>query len=289
MRLIRFGELGQERPGVEVDGVRYDVSLLVGDYNAGFFSGGGLAKLRRDLDHEGVEQLARVGADVRLGAPVVRPGKLVCVGLNYLDHAKEFGNRPAPEEPVLFMKSTSAVCGANDLLVRPPGAEKLDYEVELAVLIGCQTKEVSEEDAMQSVAGYLMANDVSERAFQKEHCGQWMKGKSYDGFAPLGPYLVTRDEIDDPHRLGLWTDVNGDHRQSGNTRDMIFSVPFLISYISRFMTLEPGDVILTGTPSGVAMGMDEPDFLKPGDVLECGIDGLGCSRREVVGAVRLDV
>ncbi|QQL46279.1 fumarylacetoacetate hydrolase family protein [Sulfuriroseicoccus oceanibius] len=289
MKLIRFGAPGEERPGVEVDGVRYDVSLLVDDYDAKFFSNGGFANLRRALDDGDVTKLAQVDADVRLGPPVARPGKLICVGLNYLDHAKEFGNRPAPEEPVLFMKATSAVCGANDLLVRPPDAEKLDYEVELALLIGSVTKEVSEADAMHSVAGYMMANDVSERAFQKEHCGQWMKGKSYDGFAPLGPYLVTRDEIDDPHRLGLWTDVNGEHRQSGNTRDMIFSVPFLISYISKFMTLEPGDVILTGTPSGVAMGMDEPDYLTPGDVLECGIDGLGSSRREVVGAVRLEM
>ncbi len=280
MKLIRFGEPGSEKPGVEIDGRRLDVSSKISDFDGAFFAGGGLSALRKLIESEN-HGLPEVAADVRLGPPVARPGKIVCVGLNYKDHAEEFGNRSLPEEPVLFMKATSAYCGPNDDLVPPPGSQKLDYEVELALVIGRVTKNIEEEDAMQSVSGFTMLNDVSERAFQKEHGGQWMKGKSYDGFASVGPFLVTRDEIDDVGSLGLWTDVNGDSRQSGNTRDMVFSVAFLVSYISRFMTLEPGDIISTGTPGGVAMGMSEPGYLQLGDLLEMGIDGLGCASRSV--------
>jgi 2-keto-4-pentenoate hydratase/2-oxohepta-3-ene-1,7-dioic acid hydratase in catechol pathway len=241
-----------------------------------------VGKLRARLRDGGEGGLPEVPAGVRLGPPVPGPSKIVCVGMNYAAHAKEFRGRSAPKEPVLFMKAPSSLCGPEDELVVPPGAEKLDYEVELAVVIGVAAKDVPVESALEHVAGYTMMNDVSERAWQKEREGQWTKGKSHDGFAPLGPLLVTPDELADPGNLPLWLDVNGEPRQRGNTNQMLFRVDFVLSYISRFMTLLPGDVVATGTPAGVAMGMDPPAWLRPGDVIEMGIDGIGCSRRRVV-------
>jgi len=284
MRLIRFGQAGQERPGVLLsDGRRLDLENYCKDFSCDFFAEGGADRLRRWVrDNEG--KAAEVDGDVRLGPPIPRPGKIICVGLNYAAHAREFMGREVPDEPVLFMKASSAVCGSDDDLVIPTGSHKLDYEVELAMVIGKLARNISEDNAMDHVAGFCMINDVSDRSWQKEHEGQWTKGKSADGFAPLGPWLVTTDEIEDPDNLMLWLDVNGEPRQRGNTNDMIFSLPSIVSYISRFMTLEPGDVIATGTPSGVAMAMKPPQWLQPGDVIEMGIDGLGTSRRKVVKA-----
>ncbi len=282
MKLFRFGESGSEKPGVLMDnGRRVDVSSIVPDFDAEFFSNGQLGKLRNIL-RESDDLLPEVPSGVRLGPPVARPSKIVCVGMNYADHAKEFQNRSVPEEPVLFMKAISALCGPSDDLVCPPGARKLDYEVELAVVIGKPAKNISRESAFDHIAGYTLINDVSERAWQKDHDAQWMKGKSHDGFAPLGPYIVTPDEIKDVQSLTLWLDVNGDQRQRGTTSDMVFPVDFLVAYISRFMSLLPGDIIATGTPAGVAMGMNPPRWLEPGDVIEMGIDGIGCSKRKVV-------
>jgi 2,4-didehydro-3-deoxy-L-rhamnonate hydrolase len=282
MKLFRFGQPGEERTGLILeDGRRVDVTTQVPVLDGAYLGGGGLGRLRGFLREPGAE-LPPVAAGVRMAAPVAEVGKIVCVGMNYAAHAREFMDREPPREPVLFMKANSALCGPEDDLAVPPGAEKLDYELELAVVIGRRACRVGQDAALDHVAGYTMINDVSERAWQKEHEGQWTKGKSHDGFAPLGPCLVTPDELEDPGALGLWLDVNGESRQRGNTSDMIFPVPFLISYISRFMTLEPGDVIATGTPAGVAMGMDPPAWLKPGDLIEMGIDGIGCSRRKVV-------
>jgi len=282
MRLIRFGEPGQEKPGVLLsDGRRLDIENYCNDFSCDFFEEGGFDRLRRWV-RENEDTAPVVDGDVRLGPPIPRPGKIVCVGLNYAAHAKELIGREVPDEPVLFMKASSAVCGPDDDLVIPPGSHKLDYEVELAMVIGKTARHIDEAAAMDHVAGMCMINDVSDRSWQKEHEGQWTKGKSADGFAPLGPLLVTTDEIEDPDNLMLWLDINGEQRQRGNTNDMIFSLPFLVSYISRFMTLEPGDVIATGTPSGVALGMKPPQWLQAGDVIEMGIDGLGTSRRKVV-------
>jgi 2-keto-4-pentenoate hydratase/2-oxohepta-3-ene-1,7-dioic acid hydratase in catechol pathway len=283
MKLFRFGPPGQEKPGVLLaDGRRVDVSGVVQDFDARFFSNGQMGKLR-GIVRESDDLLPAVPSDARLGPPVCNPSKILCVGMNYASHAREFQNRPPPAEPVLFMKAPSALCGPNDDLIIPAGARKLDYEVELAVVIGKTARDVALDAALDHVAGLTLINDVSERAWQKDHDAQWMKGKSHDGFAPLGPCIATLDEIKDIQALTLWLDVNGEPRQRGTTADMIFTVPFIISYASRFLTLLPGDIIATGTPSGVAMGMNPPRWLEPGDLIEMGIDGIGCSKRKVLG------
>jgi 2-keto-4-pentenoate hydratase/2-oxohepta-3-ene-1,7-dioic acid hydratase in catechol pathway len=274
MRLVRFGEKGCEEPGVLLpDGRIVDASGEFGDYDEGFFAMGGPEALAVWVA-DGCQGGGTVDPAMRLGPPVARPPKIVCVGKNYLDHAREFGEG-VPEEPTLFMKASSAWSGPRDGVVNPPGARKLDYEIELALVIGRTATRVAEADALACVAGYATFCDFSERAFQKEHGGQWTKGKSADTFAPMGPVLVTPDEIPDPQGLHLWCRVNGDLRQNGWTGDMIYPVALLVSYISRFMTLLPGDVIATGTPGGVGMGMNPPCYLQPGDLVECGVEGLG--------------
>lgn len=280
MKLIRFGEAGKEKPGVLLaDGRRLDASSVVDDYNEDFFAGGNesLEKLR-EWAEKSAASAAEISPDVRLGAPLARPGKIICVGLNYRKHAIESG-MDIPTEPVLFFKAASSLCGPFDDLVIPKGGEKTDYEVELAIVIGKQAHHVEAANAYEHIAGYALHNDYSERAFQLEMGGQWVKGKSCDTFAPLGPFIATTDEITDPNNLGLWLKVNGETRQNSSTSDFIFDVPEVVSYISRFMTLCPGDVISTGTPPGVGLGFDPPRYLKPGDVVELGIDGLGSSRQ----------
>ena len=279
MKLLRYGAPGQERPGLlDEQGQLRDLSAHLGDIDGAALAPETLARLRRLP----VESLPRVEGSQRLGPCVGRVGKLVCSGLNYADHAAE-SNMPLPTEPLLFMKATTAICGAFDEVLRPPGARKLDWEVELALVIGRRACRVSEAEALAHVAGYCVINDVSERSYQLERGGQWMKGKSCDRFAPLGPWLVTADEVGDPGQLDLWLDVDEVRRQSGNTRTMVFPVPVLVSYISQFMTLEPGDVIATGTPPGVGMGIKpEPVFLRDGQVMRAGIRGLGEQRQRVV-------
>lgn len=281
MRLIRFGAPGAEHPGVlDATGARRDASSFGEDWNEHFFGSDGIARLTAWLaKHEST--LPRVADDVRWASCIARPSKIVCVGLNYRDHARETG-ASIPTEPIIFSKSTSALVGPFDDLWMPPGSTKCDWEVELAVIIGKRTSLVSEADAMSYVAGYAMHNDYSERAFQLEHGGQWFKGKSWDTFAPIGPWLATRDEIADPHALTLRLDVNGEKLQHSNTAELIFGVPTIVSYISQFMTLLPGDVISTGTPAGVGLGFDPPRYLKPGDLVELSIDGLGTSRQRAV-------
>jgi 2,4-didehydro-3-deoxy-L-rhamnonate hydrolase len=280
MKLIRFGEPGRERPGVLLnDGRRVDASSFIVDYDEEFFAGDGLARLERWLMHAGANA-PTVADDVRLGPPIARPSKIVCVGLNFRDHARETG-ATIPEEPIIFFKATSAIVGPNDDVVIPRGSAKTDWEVELAVVIGKRASYVSEAEAMRHVAGYVLHNDYSERAFQLERGGQWVKGKSCDTFAPLGPFLATRDEIPDPGSLRMWLTVNGATMQDGTSADMIFGVPFLVSYLSQFMSLLPGDVISTGTPAGVGLGMKPPVYLTDGDVVELGIDGLGTSRQRL--------
>jgi 2,4-diketo-3-deoxy-L-fuconate hydrolase len=282
MKLIRFGESGRERPGLQLrDGSRLDAAAFGADYDEAFFAGDGLRRLREWAAHEAAGA-PRVPADVRLGPPICRPSKIVCVGLNFRDHAAETGV-DIPREPVLFCKATSAIVGPNDDVIIPPGASKVDWEVELAVVVGRRASQVSPEKAAGHVAGYVLHNDYSERAFQLERGGQWVKGKSADTFAPLGPFLATPDEVADVGRLPMWLTVNGEIRQQSTTANMIFSVTDLISYISRFMTLLPGDVISTGTPSGVGLGMKPtPVYLKPGDEVALGIEGLGESHQRVV-------
>ena len=283
MKLIRFGEDGREEPGVVLDdGRRIDASGEFLDYDEAFFAMGGLESLSEWIS-EGCPGGMEIDRETRIGAPVARPSKIVCVGQNYLKHAKEMGG-DIPSEPVLFMKSTSAWSGPNDDVLIPRGAKKLDYEVELAVVIGKAASYVSEKEAMSHVAGYSVFCDFSERTFQKDHGGQWTKGKSADTFAPMGPSLVLADQIEDPQELRLWCKVNGEIRQSAWTKDMMFGVRDVVSYISRFMTLLPGDVIATGTPSGVAMGMNPPRYLQAGDLVECGIEGLGQLTQRVVAA-----
>jgi 2-keto-4-pentenoate hydratase/2-oxohepta-3-ene-1,7-dioic acid hydratase in catechol pathway len=282
MRLIRFGDEGREEPGVLLaDGRRIDASGEFLDYDEGFFGSGGMEALAEWVA-DGFPGGTEVDPLVRLGPPVQRPSKIVCVGQNYLEHAKEFG-ADLPTEPVLFMKATSAWNGPQDEVVIPRYARKLDYEVELAFVIGRQASYVSEKEALSHVAGYSVFCDFSERAFQKDMGGQWTKGKSADTFAPMGPCLVTPDEVK-PQKLRLWTTVNGELRQNGWTGDMLFSVKQIISYISRFMTLLPGDVVATGTPSGVAMGMNPPQYLQAGDCVECGVEGLGELRHRIVAS-----
>lgn len=280
MKLIRFGTAGKEKPGIQLeDGIRIDVSDFGTDYNEEFFGTDGISRLREWLKSN-KSTCPKVGEEVRLGPPTVRPSKLVCVGLNYAKHAEETGAKP-PKEPVLFFKSTSAIVGPNDDAIIPKNSQKMDWEVELAVVIGKKASYVSEENAMEHVAGYVLHNDYSERAFQIEREGQWCKGKGCDTFAPLGPFMATADEIQDPNNLNLWLKLNGKTLQNSNTSDFIFNIQEVVSYISQFMTLLPGDIISTGTPSGVGMGLNPPSYLKPGDVVELGIEGLGVSKQTV--------
>lgn len=281
MKLVRFGAAGEEKPGVlDAQGVLRDASAWVADWRGTELQPEKLAHWR---DRK-VEELPAVSGAPRLGCPVGQVGKIVCVGLNYADHAAEAGAEP-PAEPVLFMKAVTAISGPDDAIQIAPAATKVDWEVELGVVIGRRATRVGEQAALCHVAGYVLGNDVSERAWQMERGGTWDKGKSHDSFAPLGPWLLTADEVADPHRIALWLDVNGQRMQSSNTSNFIFGVPKVISYISHFMTLEAGDVILTGTPAGVGLGQKpQPVFLKPGDVVRLGADGLG-EQRQVCVAV----
>lgn len=285
MKLIRFGESGKEKPGLELaEGIRIDVSGFGEDYDEKFFATNGIERLGKWVE-KNKKSCAVINKDVRLGPPIARPSKIVCVGLNYAKHAEESG-MAVPSEPVLFFKATSSIIGPNDPVMLPKGSKKSDWEVELALVIGKKTSYVSKEEAMDYVAGYMLHNDISERAFQLEMQGQWVKGKSCDTFAPIGPYLVTKSEVNDPHNLDLWLNLNGEQLQYSNTSDFIFDIPHVVSYISQFMTLLPGDIISTGTPFGVGLGFKPPKFLKAGDVMELGIDGLGVSRQEVIAFQR---
>ncbi len=280
MRLVRYGEAGSEKPGIlDTSGGVRDLSGVVKDIDGSTIGSDGLAKLR-SVDVDG---LPKVSGNPRFGAPVGNIGKFIAIGLNYEDHAKE-SNLPIPKEPVVFMKATSCICGPNDTVVLPKGSVKGDWEVELAFVIGKTAKNVSEADALSHVAGYMICNDVSEREWQLERGPTWDKGKGFDTFGPLGPWLVTSDEIADPQNLAMWLDVNGQRMQTGNTKTMIFSVAKLVSYVSFLYTLKPGDVVTTGTPPGVGMGIKpNPVFLKSGDVMRVGIDGLGEQRQQVTG------
>lgn len=278
MKLLRHGPMGAERPGLlAADGTIRDLTGIVPDIGGAVLSDVGLSALR-GVD---VAALPVVDAATRLGPCVAGTGKFICIGLNYADHAAESG-MAVPPEPVIFMKATSAICGPNDPIIIPRGSEKTDWEVELAVIIGTKAKYVSQADALNHVAGFAVANDVSERAFQTERAGQWTKGKSCDNFGQLGPWLVTRDEVADPQDLSMWLTVNGVKVQNGSTKTMVYGVAHVVSYLSQFMTLHPGDVISTGTPPGVGMGMKPPRYLKAGDVVELGISGLGQQRQDVI-------
>lgn len=280
MKLIRFGQRGNTKPGIiNKRGQRLDVSGFGEDYNEHFFETDGVKRLITWLS-KNIDNCAKVPDSGRLCSPVCRPSKIVCVGLNYAKHAQESGMQ-LPKEPVLFFKSTSAICGPNDDVIIPKGSKKTDWEVELAVVIGKKASYIEETHAMEHVAGYTLHNDVSEREFQLEREGQWVKGKSNDTFAPLGPWLSTTDEIENPDNLKLWLKLNGETMQQSNTSDMVFKVPKLVSYISHFMTLLPGDVISTGTPFGVGMGLDPQRYLVEGDEMELGIDGLGTAKQKV--------
>jgi 2,4-diketo-3-deoxy-L-fuconate hydrolase len=285
VKLFRFGPAGQERPGlVTADGAHVDASAFGEDYGEAFFGGGGLARLGAwARDH--AARAPRIPAGARLGPAVARPSKIVCIGLNYRDHARESGAN-LPPEPIVFLKATSAWGGASDDLVLPVGSVKSDWEVELAVVIEKRAKYVTAEAALGHVAGFALHNDYSERSFQLERHGQWTKGKSADGFASFGPYLVLRDAFPDFGKARLWLSVNGESKQDGNTADMVFGVPALVSYVSQFMTLLPGDVISTGTPAGVGLGAKPPVYLQPGDVITYGIEGLGEARQRAVAPER---
>lgn len=277
MKLIRHGLAGQEKPGIALEtGDRYDVSAFGEDFDGSFLGSNGIARLADWLSKAG--DLPKISSETRLGPPLKDPSKIVCIGLNYAKHAAESG-MATPTEPVVFFKATSAIIGPNDDLVIPKGSKKTDWEVELGVIIGKKAQYVSTAHAMDHVAGYVLHNDYSEREYQLEKGGQWVKGKSCDTFAPLGPYLVTADEIADPHKLELWLTLNGTRMQHSYTSDLIFNIPQLISYLSQYMSLLPGDIISTGTPSGVGLGQDPPRYLKSGDVVELGIEGLGNSRQ----------
>lgn len=281
MKLIRFGRSGAETPGILLnDGTRLDTSGFAADYDEHFFADAGLDGLREWLKSNS-KSAPRVSNSVRLGPPVGRPSKIVCIGLNFRDHAAESKMDP-PKEPVIFFKSTTSLVGPNDDLKIPRNAEKVDWEVELAIVIEKKATYVSEHEALDHVAGFALHNDYSERSFQLERGGQWVKGKSADTFAPLGPFLATRDELPNFDSLAMWLKVNGEFRQRSSTSEMIFGVPFLVSYVSQFMTLLPGDVISTGTPAGVGLGMKPPQYLKAGDVVELGAEGLGESKQSVV-------
>ena len=282
MKLIKFGQQGSEKPGVILsNGTTIDVSAFTPDFDEAFFESSGLERLSAWLEMN-ASNAPQVPAGIRLGAPLARPSKIICIGLNYSDHAKESG-MAVPAEPIIFFKSTTALTGPNDGLMIPEGSEKTDWEVELAVVIGKTARSVSEDAAMDYVAGYVLHNDYSERAWQLERGGQWVKGKSADTFAPLGPWLATKEEIPDPHILRLWLKVNGEMKQDGITANLIFKIPFLVSYLSRFMTLLPGDVISTGTPAGVGLGFNPPQYLRVGDTVELGIDGLGSQNQTASG------
>jgi 2,4-didehydro-3-deoxy-L-rhamnonate hydrolase len=281
VKLIRFGGVAAEKPGLILpDGTRADASSLGSDYDEAFFANDGLAQLDQWLKKDGASA-PRVPTSMRLGSPICRPSKIICIGLNFRDHAAE-SNMELPKEPVIFFKSTTALVGPNDPVRIPRNATKVDWEVELAVVIGRKAAYVPRDKAMDFVAGYALHNDYSERSFQLERSGQWVKGKSADTFAPLGPYLATCDEVPNPDQLRMWLKVNGALKQKSSTANMIFDVATLVSYLSEFMTLLPGDVISTGTPAGVGIGMNPPVYLKAGDVVELGIESLGESRQEVV-------
>ncbi|MBC6997276.1 fumarylacetoacetate hydrolase family protein [Cytophaga sp. FL35] len=278
MKLVRYGKKGAEKPGVQLEnGTRIDVSAFGEDFNENFFGGDGIERLGKWL-LENEESCPKIDEDARLAPPMTRPSKIVCVGLNYAKHAEE-GGMAVPKEPVLFFKSTSAIVGPNDDVVIPKNSEKTDWEVELAIVIGKKASYVSEENAFDHIAGYVLHNDYSERAFQIEKEGQWCKGKGCDTFAPIGPFIATKDEIKDPNNLNLWLKLNGEKIQDSSTSDFIFNVQHVVSYISQYMTLLPGDIISTGTPSGVGLGFNPPKYLKPGDVVELGIEGLGSSKQ----------
>lgn len=280
MRLIRFGGSGKEKPGVELDGKWFDVSSIIKDYDESFFAEDGLSQLKELIESKrGI--LPEVNKSVRLGPPFARPSKIVCIGLNYKDHAEETG-ATIPKEPIIFLKSTTALIGPNDSVVIPKNSQKTDWEVEFGIVIGKKATYVEVADALDFVAGYVLHNDISEREFQMERGGTWDKGKGCDTFAPMGPYMTTVDEIPDIHDVNLWLKVNGKTYQNGNTKNLIFSVPYIVSYVSQFMTLLPGDVISTGTPAGVGLGFNPPIYLKPGDILELGADFLGEQRQQVV-------
>jgi 2-keto-4-pentenoate hydratase/2-oxohepta-3-ene-1,7-dioic acid hydratase in catechol pathway len=280
MKLFRFGEAGKEKPGILVNGKMYDASAFGEDYGEAFFESDGLTRLASWLN-ENQSSLMEVKEGTRIGSCFQRPSKIICVGLNYTKHALE-SKMALPSEPIIFFKSTTALVGPNDNLIIPKNSVKTDWEVELAVVIGKKATYVEEKDALDYVAGFCLHNDYSEREFQLERNGQWVKGKSCDTFAPIGPYLVTRDEVKNFNNLHMWLKVNGTMMQDNNTDDMIFEVPFLVSYISQFMTLLPGDVISTGTPAGVGLGFNPPIYLKRGDVIELGIEGLGEQRQVAV-------
>ncbi|MFH6998531.1 fumarylacetoacetate hydrolase family protein [Flavobacterium sp. FlaQc-57] len=280
MKLIRFGEAGKEKPGILIDEKRFDVSSIVTDYNEAFFEENGLEKLKKALESN--PELPEVDANVRLGSPVARPSKIICIGLNYVDHCLET-NAPIPAEPIIFFKSTTSLCGPNDNLIIPKNSEKTDWEIELAFVVGKKASYVEEAEALDYVAGYALLNDYSERAFQIERGGQWAKGKGCDTFAPLGPFLATQDEIADVNNIPMWLTVNGKKFQNSNTSNLVFKIPFLVHYLSQFMTLLPGDIISTGTPPGVGLGIKpEPIYIKAGDVIELGMDGLGSSKQHAV-------
>ena len=279
MKLIRWGSAGKEKPGVLINDKRFDTSAFGEDYNEAFFETDGLARLEKFVAGNEAK-LPAIADGERWGSPVARPSKLICIGLNYADHAKETG-AATPAEPVIFMKATSAIVGPFDDVMIPKDAQKVDWEVELAVVIGKKASYVEEANALDYVAGFTLHNDVSEREFQLERGGTWDKGKGCDTFAPVGPFVATTDEITDSGNLKLWLSVNGKMMQNGTTANFIFNVPFVIAYVSKFMTLLPGDVITTGTPAGVAMGLKPPVYLQPGDVMELGINGLGTSKQTV--------
>lgn len=280
MRLIRYRDTDKEKPGVVIDNKAYDVSGFGRDYNEDFFGSGGLEDLKKFIADYRLD-LKEIDGSLRLGPPVCRPSKLICVGLNFRDHAIET-NAPIPTQPIIFFKATSAICGPNDNVIIPKNSVKTDWEVELAFVISKKASYVSEEQAPDHIGGYLLHNDYSEREFQLERGGQWVKGKSCDTFAPLGPVLVTPDEIGNVDNLKMWLKVNGKTMQDSSTSQMIFKVPFLVHYLSQFMTLLPGDIITTGTPHGVGLGFSPPVYLKPGDVVELGIEGLGSSSQTAV-------
>ena len=280
MKLIRFGKFEKERPGICIDEENYDASAFGEDYNEQFFETGGLKRLEKFIS-ENKNNLQKLSADVRIGSPIARPSKIICIGLNYADHAKETG-AALPPEPVIFMKATTSLCGPFDDVIIPKNSKKTDWEVELAIVIGKKASYVAEDEAMDYVVGYCLHNDISEREFQLERNGTWDKGKGCDTFAPLGPWLVSKDEVPDAHNLRLWLSLNGNIVQDGTTANFIFNIPFVVSYVSQFMTLLPGDVISTGTPAGVGLGMKPPFFLKEGDVMQLGIDGLGTSKQKCV-------
>ena len=281
MKLIRFGEKNKEKPGIQlVDDQRIDVSSFIDDYDENFFYKIGIKKLRKWLN-KNKEKCPIIDNNIRIGPPISRPSKIVCVGLNYAKHAAESGMN-IPDEPVLFFKSSSAITGPYDPIIIPKNSSKTDWEVELAIVIGKRASYVSKKDALNYIAGYVLHNDVSEREFQIERSGQWVKGKSCDSFAPIGPFIATADEIENPNNLNLWLKVNGEEMQNSNTSDFIFNIEEVVSYISQFMTLIPGDIISTGTPFGVGLGLNPPKYLKEGDIVELGIEGLGISKQTCI-------